>query len=142
MPSPVNPFRIDGEDVAGMSTDTRHLVRPGPLTALRHGRFPGSRAKFTIKGRAHYPTLIVIGPLRAADHAALYTLIQQHQDAAGTIGSKPVYLQGETFNNCDLVAFNVLGKRVVPYIDTAADPVESGVQIPVRFTFEIVADPS
>lgn len=136
---PVNPFRIDGEDVAGTSTDSRHQVIPGRLAALRHGRFPGSRSKFTIKGRAHYPTLVVITPLRAATPAALHTLIQQHQDAVGTIGSRTVYIGGSTFNNCDWVGFDLPRPTPLAYQDSAGS---DGVKVLARFTFEIVADPS
>jgi hypothetical protein len=138
LPDPDNPFQIDSADVAGMGFDTRHLVLPGKLAALRMGRFPGSRSKFTIKGRAHYPTLVAYGPLRAADFDTLYGYIQQHQDNAGTIGSVPVSFHETTFNNCDWTGFELLRPNPVAYRDADGE----GVQVLAQFIFEIIADPS
>ena len=145
MPDPLNPFQIDGSDVDGMGLDSRHIIRPGKLAALREGRFPGSRSKFTIKGRAMFPTLIVTGWLREADFATLYTLIQQHQDAVGEIGSRTVTIQGVTFNGCDWVGFELTSNKITAYRDADTDPgppLVPGLKVPVRFTFEIVTDPS
>ena len=140
--SPLNPFQMAGADVDGMGTDTRHMVRPGKLAALREGRFPGSRSTFTIKGRTLYPSLLVTGPLRAADFATLYALIQQHADAVGTIGSQTVTIQGQDFNFCDWIGFDVLSPQVIAFTDADHPPETPGLKVFVRFTFAIVADPS
>lgn len=130
-------FLIDGSAVEGFDLhDTRQSVVPGELSSARVERFPGSRSSFVIKGRASHGLRIVRGVLRADTYDALYALIAQHQDLVDSSGLVSVTFHSTVWPACALIGFETTGEA-----RTYSDDGESRkAQIPVQFTFRVLAD--
>lgn len=108
------PFTVDGKVPSGFELgDTRHIVRPGGLTANRVERFPGYASGFAIKGSARPPQLIVPGTLRADGFKKLYQEIHQYNLDAASPSPVVVTFYDMAWPICSFMGLTLLGQPKV-----------------------------